>query len=102
MVSRWRARRSGVIALVELFGRAVDLGSSSSFLPVVGTKVITRRLAVSVPECVAAAKRDVQHADVQLLAILERVDPKPLGVEELPALAGVLAAGLVARISGTS
>jgi hypothetical protein len=31
----------------------------------------------------------VQHADVQLLTILERVDPKPLGVEELPALAVV-------------
>jgi hypothetical protein len=41
-------------------------------------------------------------SDVQLLSILERVDPKPLGVEELPALAGVLEAGLVARISGTS
>jgi hypothetical protein len=39
------------------------------------------------------------HADVQLLTILERVDPKPLGVEELPALAVVLEAGLVARIS---
>jgi hypothetical protein len=33
------------------------------------------------------AKRDVQHADVQLLTILGRVDPKTLGVEELPALA---------------
>jgi hypothetical protein len=27
---------------------------------------------------------------VQLLTILERVDPKPVGVEELPALAVVL------------
>ena len=33
---------------------------------VVGTKVITRRLAVSLPLCVATAKRDVQHADVPL------------------------------------
>jgi hypothetical protein len=41
----------------------------------------------------------VQHADVQLLTILERVDPKPLGVEELPALAVVLEAGLIALIS---
>jgi hypothetical protein len=32
------------------------------------------------------AKRDVQHADVQLLTIPELVDPKPLGAEELPAL----------------
>jgi hypothetical protein len=31
-----------------------------------------------------------------LLTILERVDPKPLGVEELPALAVVLEAGLIA------
>jgi hypothetical protein len=29
----------------------------------------------------------VQHADVKLLTILERVDPKTLGVEELLALA---------------
>jgi hypothetical protein len=29
----------------------------------------------------------------------ERVDPKPLGIEELPAPAAVLEAGLVARIS---
>jgi hypothetical protein len=29
----------------------------------------------------------VQHADVKLLTILERVDPKPSGVEQLPALA---------------
>jgi hypothetical protein len=36
------------------------------------------------------AKRDVQHADVQLLTILERVDPKPLGVEQLPALAALI------------
>jgi hypothetical protein len=26
----------------------------------------------------------VQHADVKLLNILERVDPKPSGVEQLP------------------
>jgi hypothetical protein len=31
-----------------------------------------------------------------LLTILDRVDPKTLGVEELPALAVVLEAGLVA------
>jgi hypothetical protein len=35
------------------------------------------------------AKLDVQHADVKLLTILERVDPKPSGVEQLPALAVV-------------
>jgi len=34
-----------------------------------------------------------------LLTILERVDPKPLGVEELLALAVVLEAGLAALIS---
>jgi hypothetical protein len=34
----------------------------------------------------------VQHADVQLLTILERVDPKPVGAEQLPALAVVLTA----------
>jgi hypothetical protein len=35
------------------------------------------------------AKRDVQHADVKSLTILERVDPKTSGVEELlaPAIA---------------
>ena len=36
----------------------------------------------------------MQHADVRLLTILERVDPKPLGVEELPALVVVVEAGL--------
>jgi hypothetical protein len=41
----------------------------------------------------------VQHADVKLLTILARVDPKPSGVEELPALAVVLEAGLVALMS---
>jgi len=51
---------------------------------------------------VAGAKRHVQHADVQLLTIHERVAPKPIGVEELPALAAVLEAGLAAPIfSGT-
>jgi hypothetical protein len=34
-----------------------------------------------------------------LLAILERVDPKTSGVEQLPALVVVLEAGLVALIS---
>jgi hypothetical protein len=38
----------------------------------------------------------VQHADVKLLTNLERVDSKTLGVEELLALAAVLADGLVA------
>jgi hypothetical protein len=38
----------------------------------------------------------VQHADVKLLTTLERVDSKTLGVEELLALAAVLADGLVA------
>jgi hypothetical protein len=33
---------------------------------------------------------------VKLLTIIERVDPKPLGVEELLALAAVLADGLAA------
>src|ERR1700757_3841435 len=42
-------------------------GHSSSFLPVVGTKVITRRLAVSLPLRVATGQRDAQHADVKLL-----------------------------------
>jgi hypothetical protein len=37
-----------------------------------------------------------------LLTILQRLDPKPLVVEELPALAVVREAGLVAHISGTS
>ena len=32
----------------------------------------------------------MQHADVQLLTILERVDPKTSGVEELPALAALI------------
>ena len=32
------------------------------------------------------ANRDVQHADVRLLTILERVDPKTVGVDELPAV----------------
>jgi len=36
---------------------------------------------------VATGRTNVQHADVKLLTILERVDPKTLGVEELPALA---------------
>ena len=36
----------------------------------------------------------MHHADVQLVTILERVDPKPLGVEELPALVVVVEAGL--------
>jgi hypothetical protein len=36
---------------------------------------------------------------MELLTILERVDPKPLSVEKLPALAVVLEAGLVALIS---
>jgi hypothetical protein len=44
-------------------------GHSSQFLPVIGTKVITRRLAVSSSVCVARPKRDVHHADVQLLTI---------------------------------
>jgi hypothetical protein len=35
-------------------------------------------------------------SDVKLLTIIERVDPKPLGVEELLALAAVLADGLAA------
>jgi hypothetical protein len=39
---------------------------------------------------VATGKRDVHHADVQLVTLLERVDPKPLRVEELPALAAVI------------
>jgi hypothetical protein len=34
------------------------------------------------------AKRDVQHADVKLLIILRRVDPKTLAVDDLLALAG--------------
>ena len=34
----------------------------------------------------------MQHADVKLLTILERVDPKPVGVEELPVRAVVLTA----------
>jgi hypothetical protein len=34
--------------------------------PVVGTKVITRRLAVSSPDALSRAERDVQHADVTL------------------------------------
>jgi hypothetical protein len=38
----------------------------------------------------------VQHADVKLLTVLERVDPKTLGVDELLALAAVLADGLAA------
>jgi hypothetical protein len=38
------------------------------------------------------AKRDVQHADVKSLTILERVDPKASGVEELLAPAVVLEA----------
>ena len=38
----------------------------------------------------AAATVDVQHADVKMLTILQRVDPKPLGVEELPALAALI------------
>ena len=42
------------------------------------------------------AKLDVQHADVKLLTILERVDPKTFGVEELLALTVVLKAGLAA------
>ena len=33
----------------------------------VGTKVITRRLAVSSPCALSRAKRDVQHADVKWL-----------------------------------
>lgn len=45
---------------------------------------------------VAEGQRDVQHADVKLLAILERVDSKTLGVEELLVLAAVLAGRLVA------
>ena len=32
----------------------------------------------------------MHHADVQLVTILERVDPKPLRVEELPALAALI------------
>jgi hypothetical protein len=39
---------------------------------------------------VATGKRDVHHADVQLVTTLERVDPKPLRVEELPALAALI------------
>jgi hypothetical protein len=38
----------------------------------------------------------VQHADVKLLAILQRVDSKTLGVEELLVPAAVLAGRLVA------
>jgi hypothetical protein len=38
----------------------------------------------------------VHYADVKLLPILERVDPKPLGVEELLAATAVLEAGLPA------
>lgn len=44
-------------------------------------------------------QRDVQLADVQLLTTLERVDPKPVGVEELLAVAAALEAGLAALIS---
>jgi hypothetical protein len=36
---------------------------------------------------------------VQLLTVLERIGPKALGIDELPALAVVLEAGLVALIS---
>ena len=57
------------------------------FLPVVGTTVITKPLAGSTPYQLPRAKQDVQHADVELLTIHERVDPKPLGVEELRHLA---------------
>jgi hypothetical protein len=32
----------------------------------------------------------VEHADVNVPTILERVDPKPVGVEELPALAALI------------
>jgi hypothetical protein len=38
------------------------------------------------------AKRDVQHADVKLLSIRRRVDPKTLAVEELTALGALGAA----------
>jgi hypothetical protein len=38
---------------------------------------------VNTPLLVGRAKRDAQHADVKLLTILERVDPKPSGVEQL-------------------
>lgn len=41
----------------------------------------------------------MQHADVKLLTILERVDPKPSGVEQLLALAAVLAAGLIVLVA---
>jgi hypothetical protein len=44
------------------------------------------------------AKR-VQHADVKMLTAAERVDPKPVGVEELLAVAAALEAGLAALIS---
>jgi len=68
-------------------------GHSSTFLPVVDTKVITRRLAESLPWRVAGAKRDVQHSEVKLFTLHERVDPKPPGVERFLALAAVLEAG---------
>jgi hypothetical protein len=44
----------------------------------------------------------VQDADVKLLTILERVDPKTSGVEELLALAGVVEAGLASLGSPTA
>jgi hypothetical protein len=52
-------------------------GHSSSFLPVVGTKLITRRHAVSLPLRVATGQRDVQQADVKLLRTTGTGVPQP-------------------------
>jgi hypothetical protein len=45
------------------------------------------------------AKRDVHHADVKLLTVRERVDPKTFGVYQLLAVAAVLEAGLIVVVA---
>jgi hypothetical protein len=59
-------------------------GHSCSSLPVVGTKVITRRPAPSLPLCVAAGQTGRATCCVQLLTILERVDAKPFRRRRTP------------------
>jgi hypothetical protein len=66
------------------------VGSLLSFLPVVGTKVITKRLAVSSLVRIATSQTGRATSDVKLLTIRECVDSKTLGVEELPAATAVL------------
>ena len=63
----------GVAAFLAAWSTARSTwGECSSLLPAIGTKVITRRLAVSLPLSVATGQTEHATSDVQLLTILEQ------------------------------